>query len=148
MIKRTIEEFTVNELFLLYTLVLDRQKGAKADGVDAADSSSQFRMHLLDKLGGLRVAARAAEMSPEIQLVELVAGALFDFAGYLTTRPGEPLRVGETEDAAPICEHLKAWLLARGIDVNKIDADVMGWQDRLGDGVPCAETNTGKRGGQ
>lgn len=58
----------------------------------------------------------------------LVAGALFDFAGYLTTLP-EPLAIGAAEFSGPMVEHLKKWAETRKLPLD--EAAVMSWQDAI-----------------
>ena len=58
----------------------------------------------------------------------LVAGALFDFAGYLTTLP-EPLAIGAAEFSGPMVEHLKKWAETRNLPLD--EAAVMSWQDAI-----------------
>lgn len=53
-----------------------------------------------------------------------VAGALFDFTGYLTTRP-KTMHVGSQNSVYRIMDELRAWARLRGLDIE--DADVKGW---------------------
>lgn len=56
-----------------------------------------------------------------------INGALFDFAGYLTTRkPSFP--VGSDANAAHVIEHMKAWAAERGHNLD--EADVYGWKQQ------------------
>lgn len=55
----------------------------------------------------------------------LIAGALFDFLGYLTTREG-CLTLGSAHDATPALDMLKEWAKGRGLSLD--DADVQNWQ--------------------
>lgn len=54
-----------------------------------------------------------------------IAGALFDFVGYLTTLP-IPLTVGAPCVNDPIIEALKTWAASRGLSLG--DARVQDWQ--------------------
>lgn len=55
-----------------------------------------------------------------------IAGALYDFAGYLTTRPAKhSFMVGGAHNASPMVEALTAWAKIRGLSLD--DADVEGW---------------------
>jgi len=53
-----------------------------------------------------------------------LAGALFDFLGYLTTLP-EPLTLGGRALTYPALEHLEAWAKTRELELQ--DANVEGW---------------------
>lgn len=53
-------------------------------------------------------------MSQE-SLDHIVAGALYDFGGYLTTRT-ESMAVGAAENAVPMADALKAFLTLRRVD--------------------------------
>lgn len=56
------------------------------------------------------------------------AGAVFDFAGFLTTRK-KVISVGASEDAAPMADLVQEFLKKRGFD-DKYTADVGGWSDQ------------------
>ena len=49
------------------------------------------------------------------KLDHIVAGALYDFMGHLTTRE-EVLTLSEKHDAAPAAEAIKVFLELRGVD--------------------------------
>lgn len=53
-----------------------------------------------------------------------IAGAVYDFAGFLTTRP-QSIEVGSTANASPMAELIKEWAELR--DLSLEDADVEGW---------------------
>lgn len=53
-----------------------------------------------------------------------IAGALFDFLGFLTTRD-VPTTFGASHDATPAIELLAEWAKTRGLSLD--DADVGGW---------------------
>ena len=55
----------------------------------------------------------------------IVAGAIFDFAGFMTTR-SEVIEVGSTADAGPVADLVKEWAELRGLDL--ADAAVLSWQ--------------------
>lgn len=57
-----------------------------------------------------------------------VAGAVFDFTGYLTTLPGTT-KVGAKHEVSPLLEHLIAWASSRGLALD--DALVKGWEQGL-----------------
>lgn len=55
-----------------------------------------------------------------------IAGALYDFAGYLTAQPAEhSFTVGAAHNVLPMVEALTAWAKTRGLSLN--DANVEGW---------------------
>lgn len=58
----------------------------------------------------------------------VVAGALHDFAGYITTQP-KVFKVGAAANAARLCEHLTDFLEKRGI--TDVEADVANWRESL-----------------
>lgn len=58
----------------------------------------------------------------------VVAGALYDFMGYLTTRP-DTIKVGSGETVYALMDAFTAWTKERGVSVGP--AAVMNWQDRL-----------------
>lgn len=64
----------------------------------------------------------------------IVAGAIFDFAGYLTTRD-DVLPFGASADASPMVERIIAWAKVRGLSIEA--PEVAKWQDRLA--IPAAE---------
>lgn len=74
--------------------------------------------------------ARAAIEADRAQRVPdgAISGALFDFAGFLTTLDA-PVRFGSTEEAAPMVELLQEFAKKRGLSLD--DADVMCWSDLL-----------------
>jgi len=58
----------------------------------------------------------------------VVAGALFDFAGYMTTRD-KSIKVGAKENPSPVLDQLKSW--SRNRHLNLDDADVEKWTKAL-----------------
>jgi hypothetical protein len=58
----------------------------------------------------------------------IVAGALYDFMGYLTTRP-ESFKIGSGESVYALMEHFTEWSEQRSLDPDI--ANVQGWQDAL-----------------
>lgn len=59
----------------------------------------------------------------------VVAGALYDFMGRLTTQD-TPLILSSHHSVYDLMEAFTAWAKERGLDVD--NADVLGWADRLG----------------
>lgn len=59
----------------------------------------------------------------------VIAGALFDFLAWLSTR--DTLVVGAHHDAAPLPELLGEWADTRGLSL--AGAEVQSWQKRLGE---------------
>lgn len=96
---------------------------AMLESIDAGGASAQ-RVTQGQKLGA---APHLATKSEERKSQEAaIAGALFDFAGYLTTRPAEhSFTVGAVHNATPMVESLKAWAKKRGLSLD--DANVEGW---------------------
>lgn len=58
----------------------------------------------------------------------VIAGAIFDFAGYLTTRE-KVIEVGSTAEAGPMADLVKEWSALRGLSL--ADAAVLSWQELL-----------------
>ena len=58
----------------------------------------------------------------------IVAGALYDFLGYLTTRP-KPTTFGSAYDATPALDLLCSWAASRGLDLS--EAAVTDWREAL-----------------
>ena len=54
----------------------------------------------------------------------LIAGAIFDFMGYLTTRP-KTVAAGATENPTPVLDHFTVWAKERGLNIEK--AMVQDW---------------------
>lgn len=67
---------------------------------------------------------------------ELVAGAMFDFLGFLTSRP-EVTHLSRHHDAVPMLEAFKVWSELRGFHPR--DARVLDWQEF----VPKAHSSSG-----
>lgn len=57
-----------------------------------------------------------------------ISGALFDFAGYLTTLD-KSVTFGSYEDASPMVEHIQTWAEKRGLYLD--NADVQNWTSAL-----------------
>lgn len=55
-------------------------------------------------------------MKPE-RLNQIVAGVLFDFGGYLTTRK-KRLIASAADDAAPMADVIREFLVTRGVDIS------------------------------
>ncbi len=60
----------------------------------------------------------------------VIAGAIFDFAGYLTTRD-TVIEVGSTANASPVADLVEDWAALRGLSLE--DAAVLSWQEWLTD---------------
>lgn len=69
-----------------------------------------------------------ASVAPGDAQDAVIAGALFDLMGFLTTLD-EPVALGSTEEAAIAVELLQCWAAKRGLNLD--GADVKGWKDRL-----------------
>ena len=69
-----------------------------------------------------------------------IAGALFDFLGYLTTLPAqEAVTFSECHEASSAVEHLEKWAEKRSLSLD--EADVLGWDTAKAEPteviVPC-----------
>lgn len=72
---------------------------------------------------------KAGEAVADISgLPAVIAGALFDFAGFLTTRK-ESMSVGASEMASPMAEAIKEFAKLRELPID--DAAVLSWQEWL-----------------
>ena len=69
-------------------------------------------------------ATQEQQAEPVVQAV--IAGALFDFMGWLTTRK-ERLILSSTDDASPAADAIKVFAEMRGLSLN--DARVQDWQN-------------------
>lgn len=78
---------------------------------------------------------RLKEIEEEIQLIRkqelqnLVAGALFDFAGYLTTR-SQPVTFSASHDSLPAVALVSAFLRLRNFSPD-CKPEIMVWQDKI-----------------
>jgi len=59
---------------------------------------------------------------------DIVAGALFDFCGRLSTM-ARTLKVGSSEDPSELLAILRKWAEQRGLDINH--ADVQDWEKKI-----------------
>lgn len=81
-----------------------------------------------------RMAENARELGLDYEPVQepvahsIVAGALFDFMGWLTTRR-ERLVLSSSDDAAPAADAIKDFAQMRSLSIN--DAQVQEWQKHL-----------------
>ena len=69
---------------------------------------------------------KAAQQQAEPVSQAVIAGALFDFMGWLTTRK-ERLILSSTDDASPAADAIKVFAEMRGLSLN--DARVQDWQN-------------------
>jgi hypothetical protein len=53
-----------------------------------------------------------------------IAGAIFDFAGFLTGRD-EEIKLGGQNDCGHMIEEIRQWAKLRGLNLD--EADVQGW---------------------
>lgn len=60
-------------------------------------------------------------MVPQRTLHAIIAGAVFDLAGYLAIA----LKQHSTEDKAALARHVSAWAKKRGLKLH--DAEIMEW---------------------
>jgi hypothetical protein len=139
---------------LLYRLTDDRKPSNRdeirvtmANGSHSPESCAARAGELLDAIKQARAADAASQSSdarasqalalvPLSEMHSIVAGALFDFAGFLTTRP-TITPFGSAANAAPAVDLLQAWAAQRGLHLD--EANVHGW----GDGILPAPTEGG-----
>lgn len=133
----------MNALELADELDNKTPRGALTDSKAAA---------MLRNLHTESMALRCAEMALRDEIAELrrqlaarvpesvVASALFDFGGYLTTRK-DSITFGSYEDASPMIKCLQAFAKKRGLSIH--DAAVEDWQSMLASAPPAlqAENN-------
>ena len=62
----------------------------------------------------------------------IVTGAIFDFAGFITTRPGS-LSFGSSQNAAPMVKLIEEWAASRNLNLD--EPLVQSWQDAIKTGV-------------
>lgn len=74
----------------------------------------------------IRLAIAMTRASQE-QVEQVIGGALFDFAAWLTTLP-EAVTLGAEHEAPPAVELLTRWAAERGLSLDH--PDVGGWQRR------------------
>ena len=60
-----------------------------------------------------------------------IAGAIYDFAGFLTTLE-DFISIGSTENASIMIELISEWAEKRNLNID--DADVSGWNTRVEEG--------------
>lgn len=70
---------------------------------------------------------KTAQNQDSIPVGPIVAGAIYDFAAWLTTRPGL-MRVGAMHNAAPMAEAVGVFLRAKFVEG---DPRVMDWESAL-----------------
>jgi hypothetical protein len=58
----------------------------------------------------------------------IVAGALYDFLGYLSTRDAE-IKMGADHDSYRVLDLLEEWAELRGLDLS--NAEVLNWQEEI-----------------
>ncbi|MCY1399781.1 hypothetical protein D9M71_148470 [compost metagenome] len=73
--------------------------------------------------------AQAGQVPDREALSQLIAAALFDFGGWLTTRDKQ-LVVSATDNAAPMADALADFCVMRGID-HKSELPILSWQEWL-----------------
>lgn len=108
----------------------DKLRQAAQALIDRWDSpawggSAENLRHTGEYIAALRAALDQPMKQPD-GLPMAIAGALFDFAGFLTTRE-KLIVVGSTADAAPIADLVKEWAGLRELSLD--DAAVRSWQE-------------------
>jgi hypothetical protein len=77
----------------------------------------------------LRAALAQPEPEPVLSgLPMVIAGAIFDFGGFLTTRDNV-VEIGATANASSMVELIKEWAALRGLSLD--DAAVLSWQETI-----------------
>lgn len=100
--------------------------GDNRKGVLAAIEAEDARRAALDDADA-DVAAPAESIAPlPADLCVVIAGALFDFASFLTTRD-KVIALGATEEAGAAVEALEEWAATRGLLLD--EAAVGGWRE-------------------
>ena len=102
----------------------DLRQAAQAviDRWDAPSSEVWKHGHVADLMAALR---RALKQQAEPVAHSVIAGALFDFMGWLTTRK-ERLVLSSTDNASPAADAIKDFAEMRGLSLD--DARVQDWQ--------------------
>ena len=101
-----------------------------ADRYATQRQHSHYR-HEIEARQELRAALEAALTPGE----PVITGAIYDFAGFLTTRDAV-IEVGSTANAAPIADLIEEWCQLR--DISSSDAMVKDWQNSVT--APPAQT--------
>ena len=97
------------------------------ENLDGIDTESEcVTIDVADEIAALRAALAQPDVPEGFVLV--VSGAIFDFAGYLTTRT-KVIEVGAAANASPIADLVKEWAKLRGLSLD--DPAVLSWQEWL-----------------
>ncbi len=92
---------------------------------NSAHHDIAFASRVIDAMRALTQRPAAQTEREADGLPPIVAGAIFDFAGFMTSR-SEVLEVGSTAEAGPVADLVKEWAELRGLDL--ADAAVLSWQ--------------------
>ncbi len=111
-----------DEIETRYRRGYETQEQANARSLESCKKAAAELRRQHAEIESLR--AQLAARVPEA----VVASALFDFGGYLTTLE-KSVSFGSYENASPMVEHLQEWARIRGLSLDK--ADVIGWPDML-----------------
>ena len=82
----------------------------------------------------MKTLEQGAELTPQNMtptaddLETIISGAIFDFAGFLTTR-SSTIEIGSNANATHVVELIKEWAALRGVSLD--NADVTLWRERL-----------------
>ena len=93
---------------------------------DAANLYAGQVAHWIGKHDALLEQQLVQRIEPAIE--RIIAGALFDFMGMLTSQP-EKTRFSDCDEAGPAVEQIKKFAKKRGLSLD--EADVMGWSKAL-----------------
>lgn len=85
--------------------------------------------HSIGYQGGWNAAVEAQPQQAPVQEPshDVVAGAIFDFAGFLTSHK-DKIEAGTNANAGPMVERIREWSGKRGLSIE--NPDVFGWQMR------------------
>jgi len=111
-----------------WKLVPERATQAMEDAWDATPANEDINAEFHAAYAAMLDAAPTPpSVAPGDAQDAVIAGALFDLMGFLTTLD-EPVALGSTEEAAIAVELLQRWAAKRGLNLD--DADVKGWNER------------------
>lgn len=100
------------------------------------EGTREFYGHIepgsIPPLPGTKLYAAPADQWRRVEDVSglpmIIAGALYDFGGFLTTRD-KVMKVGATENASPMVDAIKEFAALRNLSLE--DAAVLSWQETL-----------------
>jgi hypothetical protein len=99
-----------------------------ADAICRIDTLTEYQRELIAKAAAELRRLDALEQAAEPVAANVVSGALFDFSGFLTTRP-DAIEVGATAEASPMVELIQEFAKMRGLSID--NPNVLDWQATL-----------------